>query len=75
MRRKITKHDTTDEWDSAVQAFEQRLGGAKLADLENGDEHAFRIATRSLRKEAMKLMTADIERRDDECPKRERTIK
>ncbi len=52
------------EWDDAIKRFENRLGGAKLIDLENGDEQAAKVAHRSLRKEFMKLLSNDLERSD-----------
>ena len=51
-----------DDLMASIFAFEQRLGGVNLSDLEDGDEEAARIATRSLRKEFMKLDTADLYR-------------
>lgn len=51
-----------DDLMASIFAFEQRLGGVNLSDLEDGDEEATRIATRSLRKEFMKLDTADLYR-------------
>lgn len=59
------KRDMSCEWDAAVQEFEQRIGGAKLEALERGDERAVQIASRSLRKEALKLMSADATRKKD----------
>jgi hypothetical protein len=57
------ERDAADLWDATVASFEQRLGNVRLADLERGDENSIRIATRSLRKEFMRLMTADAEDR------------
>lgn len=67
MQRRIAWHklDLSRQWDRSVQALQQRLGGVRLADLEDGDEQAARIAERSLRKEWMKMMTADAERREN----------
>jgi hypothetical protein len=63
MRRKTSyERDMANSWDDAIQRFEKRLGGARIADLEDGSPEALRIATRSLRKEFFKLMTEDIEK-------------
>lgn len=52
----------SDDLMASIFAFKKRLGGVNLSDLEDGDEEATRIATRSLRKEFMKLEIADLYR-------------
>lgn len=65
-RRRMSRHaEGICEWNEAIERFENRLGGAKLIDLENGDEQAAKIAQRSLRKEFMKLLSDDIGGRSD----------
>jgi len=53
-----------DAFDEAIAELEKRLGGAKIADLENGDEKAAKIAQRSLRKEYFKMLSEDLKRGD-----------
>lgn len=68
MRRRIARINYTaasDNWDAVIRDFERRLGGVSLHALIDGDEQAFRIATRSLRKEVIRLMTADAESKSD----------
>lgn len=49
-----------DDFQLSVQEFEKRLGGVKLSDLEEGIESSVIRASRSLRKEFLKMRTADI---------------
>jgi hypothetical protein len=45
-----------------VAEFESRIG-IKISDLEAGNELAAKAATRNLRKDFMRLMSRDAERR------------
>lgn len=53
-------NDEIDDFQLSVRAFEKRLGGVKLYDLEEGIESSVIKATRSLRKLFLKMSTADI---------------
>jgi|GEM_PF-2032615 len=68
MKRRIApqRRNPAVEWDDAFRLFEERLGGVRLEDLEDGDEQAADIAGRSLRKEMMKLLTQDAARGVDD---------
>ena len=61
-RRRIQRNRGAKEYDllDAIADYERMLG-VKLSDLEDGDEEALKKATRALRKQFMKALTADLE--------------
>lgn len=62
----VQTRELQDDWEETLRVFEKRLGGVKIADLEDGDEEAVRITMRSLRKDFMKLASRDVEKYDSE---------